>query len=68
LLSDRLQKYHGYLEKQNARRPEASKGDFICSPVLENKHRVWEGNLECAQRCSKAKQWEDLVGCVQKVT
>lgn len=50
------------LEKQNARRPEASKGDFICSPTVETKLTVWEGNLEQAQRWNKTRQWDKTRG------
>lgn len=56
------------LEKQNARRPEASKGDFICSPMVETKHTVWQGILDQAQRWSKTRWWEYPVGCMQKGT
>lgn len=54
------------LEKSNARRPEASKGHFTCSPAVEAKHTAWKGILEQAQRSSKVRQREDLVSYKQK--
>lgn len=56
------------LEKSNARRPDNSKGDFICSPTVEAKYIAWEGILEQAQRSIKVRRREDPVSCKQKGT
>lgn len=55
------------LEKSNARRSEASKGDFICFPTVEAKHTAWKGILEQAQMSCKVRQREDLVSRNQKI-